>query len=38
MNSGVSPITLRRVDETWDCERLAAERDNLFPPIPEVDW
>lgn len=33
-----SPIILQRVDESWDCERLAAERDNLFPPTPEVDW
>jgi hypothetical protein len=33
-----SPIILRRVDETWDCARLAAERDTLFPPTPDVDW
>ncbi len=33
-----SPIVLRRVDESWDCERLAAERDQLFPPTPDVDW
>ena len=33
-----SPIILRRVDESWDCERLAAERDDLFPPTPDVDW
>jgi hypothetical protein len=33
-----SPIILRRVDADWDCERLAAERDDLFPPTPEVDW
>jgi hypothetical protein len=33
-----SPIILRRVDADWDCERLAAERDNLFPPTPDVDW
>jgi hypothetical protein len=33
-----SPIILRRVDADWDCERLAAERDTLFPPTPEVDW
>ena len=33
-----SPIILRRVDETWDCDRLAAERDDLFPPTPDVDW
>ena len=33
-----SPLILQRVDETWDCERLAAERDTLFPPTPDVDW
>ena len=33
-----SPIILRRVEADWDCERLAAERDALFPPTPEVDW
>ena len=33
-----SPILLRRVDADWDCQRLAAERDTLFPPTPEVDW
>ena len=33
-----SPIILKRVDADWDCERLAAERDGLFPPTPEVDW
>ncbi len=33
-----SPIILRRVDADWDCERLAAERDDLFPPTPVVDW
>ncbi|MCB0968228.1 MAG: hypothetical protein KDB37_15460, partial [Ilumatobacter sp.] len=33
-----SPIILRRVDASWDCERLAAERATLFPPTPEVDW
>lgn len=33
-----SPIILRRVEADWDCERLAAERDVLFPPTPEVDW
>jgi hypothetical protein len=26
------------VSDDWDCERLAAERDALFPPTPEVDW
>jgi hypothetical protein len=33
-----SPLILKRVDADWDCERLAAERDALFPPTPEVDW
>lgn len=33
-----SPIILIRVPDTWDCERLASERDALFPPTPEVDW
>jgi hypothetical protein len=33
-----SPIILRRVDATWDCDRLAQERDDLFPPTPSVDW
>ncbi|MAT03624.1 MAG: hypothetical protein CL424_01060 [Acidimicrobiaceae bacterium] len=33
-----NPIILKRVDADWDCDRLAAERDQLFPPTPEVDW
>lgn len=33
-----SPIILEPVDRDWDCERLMAERDQLFPPTPEVDW
>jgi hypothetical protein len=33
-----SPIILRRVESDWDCDRLAAERDQLFPPTPDVDW
>lgn len=33
-----SPIILKRVGSDWDCERLAAERDALFPPTPDVDW
>jgi hypothetical protein len=33
-----SPIVLVRVDESWDCERLAAERDRLLPPVPAIDW
>ena len=33
-----SPMLLVRVDESWDCDRLAAERDAIFPPSPDVDW
>ena len=33
-----SPIILKRVTADWDCARLAAERDRLFPPTPSVDW
>jgi hypothetical protein len=31
-------MILKRVDADWDCDRLAAERDALFPPTPDVDW
>lgn len=33
-----NPVIWQRVDDDWDCERLAAERDELFPPNPEADW
>lgn len=33
-----SPLLLLRVDESWDCNRLAAERNAIFPASPEVDW
>jgi hypothetical protein len=33
-----SPIILRSVRRSWDCERLRAERAHLFPPTPVVDW
>lgn len=33
-----NPVIWIRVDDSWDCDRLAAERDELFPPNPEVDW
>lgn len=33
-----SPIILERVDTDWDCDRLRAERDTLFPPAPDIDW
>ena len=33
-----SPILLERVGEDWDCDRLAAERDDLFPANPPIGW
>jgi hypothetical protein len=33
-----NPVIWQRVDDDWDCERLAAERADLFPPNPEPDW
>lgn len=33
-----NPVIWQRVDDTWDCDRLAAERDALFPPNPTIDW
>jgi len=33
-----SPIILRRVGADWDCDRLMAERDQLFPAAPTTDW
>ncbi len=33
-----SPILLERVEEDWDCDRLKAERDELFPPNPPIGW
>ncbi len=33
-----SPIILRRVERSWDCARLRAERDSLFPPNPTMDY
>lgn len=33
-----NPVIWQRVDDDWDCDRLAAERDQLFPPNPEADW
>ena len=32
-----SPILLERVDDDWDCDRLVAERDDLFPPNPPIE-
>jgi hypothetical protein len=33
-----NPVIWQRVDDDWDCDRLAAEREDLFPPNPEADW
>lgn len=33
-----SPIVLTRLTGEWDCERLMAARDDLFPPDPPIDW
>ncbi len=33
-----NPVIWVRVEADWDCARLAAERDRVFPPNPEVDW
>jgi hypothetical protein len=33
-----NPVIWLRVDDTWDCDRLAQERDRLFPPNPKADW
>ena len=33
-----NPVIWQRVDDDWDCDRLAAERDDLFPPNPDTDW
>ena len=33
-----NPAIWQRVDADWDCDRLAAERDDLFPPNPTIDW
>lgn len=33
-----SPIFLKPVGKDWDCTRLMAARDTLFPPAPKVDW
>lgn len=33
-----NPVIWVKVDDDWDCDRLAEERDALFPPNPEADW
>lgn len=34
----LNPVIWERVGQDWDCERLASERDRLFPPNPVADW
>lgn len=36
-NPAENPILLVRVDDSWDGERLADERERFFPTIPDVD-
>ena len=33
-----NPVIWQRVDPSWDCDRLARERGDLFPPNPDADW
>ena len=33
-----NPTIWQRIDQNWDCEKLAEERGALFPPNPKVDW
>lgn len=33
-----NPVIWQRVEADWDCARLAAERDEIFPPNPLADW
>lgn len=33
-----SPMTLRRADRDWDCDRLVREIPSLFGEPPDVDW
>jgi hypothetical protein len=33
-----NPVIWERVDDDWDCDRLAEERDQLFPALPVTDW
>jgi hypothetical protein len=33
-----NPVIWERVEDDWDCDRLAEERDDLFPPNPQTDW
>lgn len=34
----LSPILMKRVGAEWDCDRLMAERNQLFPPDPGIRW
>ncbi len=34
----LSPILMKRVGADWDCDRLMAERKQLFPPDPGITW
>jgi hypothetical protein len=34
----LNPVIWVRVEQDWDCDRLAEERDRLFPPNPVADW
>ena len=33
-----NPVIWQRVDDDLDCDGLAAQRDDLFPPNPQADW
>lgn len=33
-----NPVIWVRVDESWDCQKLADERAKLFPPNLKADW
>jgi hypothetical protein len=33
-----NPVIWQRVEQDWDCDRLAEERASLFPPNPKADW
>ena len=34
----LNPVIWQRVDAGWSCDRLAQERQRLFPPNPVADW
>lgn len=33
-----NPVIWQRVDDDLDCDGLAAQRNDLFPPNPQADW